>query len=246
MLLEARRLCYGYEGGGIFRKEARGRILDDISFYVKAGERVGLMGASGSGKSTLAKILAGFYRPQSGELLIEGAHIDLPSYLSLSRLSHKKRAAFYKSVQIIFQDPLGSLNPRLTLEENLALPMRHLLGLKTKKERLDRIEPLLKRLGLESSILQSYPGLISGGQAQRICLLRALCVKPKILILDEATSNLDYLLSLRILKFLMEWQGEEECCFIYITHDEEMASFFCQRILTLEARGDAGSKLVGL
>jgi len=192
---------------------------------IRENERIGLVGVNGSGKSTLAKIIAGLIRPTGAEILLDGVNI-----FNTAKISQK---IFYKHVQILFQDPLASLNMRLSVFENLIEPLIYLLNIHKKSEQMELIMPLLESLKLDSNILCRYPSMISGGQAQRICLARALLVKPRLLILDESTSNLDYLLAINILDFLTSYQQYSPCAMLYISHNKELVRRFTNNILTL-------------
>ncbi|TLD80482.1 ABC transporter ATP-binding protein [Helicobacter sp. MIT 05-5293] len=226
MLLTFENVSFAYQKSRFLGKIIEQPIFSDINFCIDNNERVGLMGLSGCGKSTLARIAAGITRQDSGEVRFRGEIIDLENLT--------QRRAFYTQVQIILQDPISSLNPRLTLMQSLAEPLVYLLSIYDEKAQMERISPLLESLGLDLAILQSYPAMISGGEAQRICLARALLVRPSLLILDEATSNVDYLLSLRILDFLEQWQKIYPCAFLFITHNEHFIERFCQRVLVMQ------------
>lgn len=141
---------------------------------------------------------------------------------------------FYKQVQILFQDPLSSLNPRLSLRESLAEPLQNLLGVYDAREQEERILPLLARLRLESPLLDYYPAMLSGGQASRFCLARALLVRPKYMLLDEVTSGLDFALECEILGILHELQREMDLGILLITHSVELARRWCERIYILQ------------
>lgn len=226
MLLALNHLSFAYRKSHFLGKTTEQPIFSDINFTIDNNECVGLMGLSGCGKSTLARVIAGIAKQSSGEVQFKGKIVDLQNLA--------QRRAFYSSVQIIFQDPISSLNPRLTLMQSLAEPLVYLLSIHDQKAQMERIAPLLEGLGLDLAILQNYPAMISGGEAQRICLARALLVCPSLLLLDEATSNVDYLLSLRILDFLEYWQKIHPCAFLFITHNEVFVRRFCQRVLMMQ------------
>ena len=155
--------------------------------------------------------------------------------LCLSNLAQRRE--FYKQVQILFQDPIGSLNPRLKLRESLCVPLRYLLGLQDKQAQESRILPLLARLGLDEGLLDAYPAMLSGGQAARFCLARALLARPKYIILDESTSSLDERVEGEILALLKELQEEEGLGVLLITHSARLARKFCEKIYIME-RGE--------
>ena len=161
-------------------------------------------------------------------------------YLNGERVESKALAnpsaqkEFYKQVQILFQDPLSSLNPRLTLRESLSEPLQNLLGVYEAREQEARILPLLARLHLESNQLDFYPAMLSGGQAARFCLARALLVRPKYVLLDEVTSGLDFALECEILGILQELQSEMDLGILLITHSVELARRWCERIYIMQ------------
>ena len=184
---------------------------------------------------------------QAGQKLALNAGI----YLNGERVESKALAnpsaqkAFYKQVQILFQDPISSLNPRLTLRESLSEPLQNLLGVYEAREQEERILPILSRLRLESRLLDYYPAMLSGGQASRFCLARALLVRPKYVLLDEVTSGLDFALEREILGILQELQSKMDLGILLITHSVELARRWCERIYIMqngeiveEARGD--------
>ena len=152
--------------------------------------------------------------------------------LCLSNLAERRE--FYKQVQILFQDPIGSLNPRLTLRESLCVPLRYLLGLQDRQAQESRILPLLARLGLDEGLLDAYPAMLSGGQAARFCLARALLARPKYIILDESTSSLDERVESEILALLKELQEEGGLGVLLITHSARLARKFCEKIYIME------------
>lgn len=153
--------------------------------------------------------------------------------LNLANLTQRRE--FYKQVQILFQDPIGSLNPRLTLRESLCVPLRYLLDLHDKQAQDERILPLLARLGLDEGLLDVYPAMLSGGQAARFCIARALLVRPRYIILDESTSGVDERVEGEILALLSELQEEEGLGVLLITHSVELARKFCEKIYIMES-----------
>ena len=173
---------------------------------------------------------------QAGQKLALNAGI----YLNGERVESKALAnpsaqkEFYKQVQILFQDPISSLNPRLTLRESLSEPLQNLLGVYEAREQEARILPLLARLHLESNLLDFYPAMLSGGQAARFCLARALLVRPKYVLLDEVTSGLDFALECEILGILQEMQEEMGLGILLITHSVELARRWCERIYIMQ------------
>ncbi len=224
-LLHLKNISRHYFHYGIFQKSKK-QILSNISLDIYPNQAIGLIGLSGSGKSTLARIMCGLEKPDSGEILFLGKKISLKSL--------QNRKAFYKQVQILFQDSLSSLNPRYTIYENLSEVLTYLLEIKDKNAQLECILPILKQLRLDEKILYSYPAMLSGGQAQRICIARVLLVRPKLLLLDEITSNLYYILKEEVLEIFSALQRENACSFVFITHDLSLARKFCHKLLLLD------------
>ena len=161
------------------------------------------------------------------------ASAEQSNALNLANLAQRRE--FYKQVQILFQDPIGSLNPRLTLRESLCVPLRYLLGLQDRQTQEARILPLLARMGLDEGLLEAYPAMLSGGQAARFCLARALLARPKYIILDESTSSLDERAESEILALLKELQEEEGLGVLLITHSARLARKFCEKIYIMES-----------
>lgn len=225
MLLTLKNLCFHYTYFHGFKKTKK-QILSNINLTLQDNTNIALIGRSGCGKSTLAKLIAQLHKPKSGEILLYNQPIDTSTIT--------KKRDFYMQVQILFQDPISSLNPRLSIFENLQEPLLYLLGMKDKRQRLERIYPLLDSLKLPRSILQSYPTMISGGQAQRICIARMLLIQPKLILLDETTSGLDYELQQEVWNLFLTLQQQTQCCFFFITHDILLARQFCQRLLLMQ------------
>lgn len=225
MLLEVRNINHTFTYNTFFRKYTK-QILSNINFQMQQGENVALIGPSGCGKSTLAKIIAQLQKPQSGQILFHNNVIQLQNL-------HQRRE-FYKQVQILFQDPLGSLNPRYNVLEHLQEPLNYLLNIKNKAVQLQKIYPLLDQLALPKNILYHYPQMLSGGQAQRICIARMLLIKPLFVILDETTSGLDYQLQEEIWDLFLNMQKTYNTTFLFITHDLMLAHKYCQTIMLME------------
>ena len=201
------------------------KVLKEVSLALKSGETVALLGRSGCGKSTLARLLVGLESPTEGSVCWRGE--------PLSRLNRAKQKAFRRDIQMVFQDAISAANPRKTVREMLREPMRHLLSL-TKSEQLARASAMLKAVDLDDSVLDKRPPQLSGGQLQRVCLARALTVEPKLLILDEAVSNLDLVLQADVIGLLKKLQQQFGTACLFITHDLRLVERFCQRVLVME------------
>lgn len=230
-MLELENISFYHRTYRVFYKSEK-QILSHISLKIESGRNYAIMGSSGCGKSTLAQIMCGILSPSLDELGQVGQVRLNGKALKLNGLS--QRRSFYSQVQMLFQDSISSLNPRFSCYENILEPFLY-LGAGQRKEQIDkRIVELCQKLGLPKDILGKSVAMISGGEAQRICLIRALLLNPRILILDESLSGLDYELCGEVLAFLREWQGESRASVVLITHDEKIALRFCERVYLLE------------
>nr|WP_318385114.1 nickel import ATP-binding protein NikE [uncultured Enterobacter sp.] len=200
-------------------------VLKEVSLALKSGETVALLGRSGCGKSTLARLLVGLESPTEGSVNWRG--------VPLSRLNRAKQKAFRRDIQMVFQDSISAVNPRKTVCEILREPMRHLLSL-TKSEQMARAIEMLHAVELDDSVLDKRPPQLSGGQLQRVCLARALAVEPKLLILDEALSNLDLVLQSSVIRLLKKLQQQFGTACLFITHDLRLVERFCQRVMVMD------------
>lgn len=212
-------VCVGF-GSGRHRVAA----LQDVSFDLKDGERVALVGESGSGKSTLARVIMGLQPPERGQVVACGFH---PYALRVG-----ERRLFRRCLQMVFQDPYGSLNPRLTvggaLEEVLAFH-----GLCVPDERPARVATLLQQVGLDPALAPRYPHEFSGGQRQRIALARALAVEPRVVVADEPVSALDVSVQVQILNLLNELQRQRGLGLLMIAHDLGVVRYCADRVYVL-------------
>jgi oligopeptide/dipeptide ABC transporter ATP-binding protein len=191
--------------GGIRRKE-KVYAVDGVSFDVFKGETLGLVGESGCGKSTLARVLTGLYRPSGGSILLRG--VDIRESGSRNRIAGQ--------MQMVFQEPAGSLDPRRRVLDSIAEP---LLGRSPRAERELRALEMLERVGLRRELGSRYPHELSGGQQQRACIARALIASPSLVVLDEALSSLDVSLQAQIVDLLRDLQEEFQSSYVFITHD---------------------------
>ncbi|MFT7489741.1 MAG: peptide/nickel transport system ATP-binding protein [Candidatus Promineifilaceae bacterium] len=221
-LIEVRDLEVRFEGR---RGEAPVRAVNGVSFALPAGECVGLVGESGCGKSTLANALMGLVPYQAGEIRVEGQ--ALPSRLS------DGRGAYARFVQMVFQDPLGALNPRMRIGPAIAEVLRvHRLA-NNNAEAAAMVPRLLDRVGLASRLASRYPHEISGGQRQRVCIARALAVEPSVLIADEPVSALDVSVQVQILNLLKELQQDLGLTILFISHDLATVQYMCESVLVM-------------
>jgi peptide/nickel transport system ATP-binding protein len=199
--------------------------VNGISFEVYPGETLGLVGESGCGKSTLARTLLRLIEPISGEMEFEGRDITT---LKGNHLRHLRR-----EMQIVFQNPFSSLDPRMKIGETVMEPLViHEAG-GNKKTRRDRAAYLLQRVGLNPDLMNRYPHEFSGGQRQRVCIARALALNPKFIICDESVSALDVSVQAQVLNLLKELQGEFGLTYIFISHDLSVVKFMSDRIMVM-------------
>ncbi|MGY3815696.1 ABC transporter ATP-binding protein [Globicatella sulfidifaciens] len=199
------------------------KAVDDVSFDIYKGETFGLVGESGSGKSTIGRAIVNLYQPTAGEILFNGQS-------NQDRRSLKQRRLFNKEVQMIFQDPYASLNPRMKVRDIIAEGI-DVHGLAhNEKERNDRVNQLLETVGLNIDHATRYPHEFSGGQRQRIGIARALAVEPQFIVCDEPISALDVSIQAQIINLLEQLQAERGLTYLFIAHDLSMVKYFSDRI----------------
>ena len=199
------------------------KAVDDVSFVLKEGESLGIVGESGSGKSTLAKMLTRLIDITEGTLKFNGNDI--------TRLKQSQLREVYGNIQMIFQNPVGSFNPRRTLGDGIGESLRNRGMKKTETEK--RVAELLEQCGLDREYAKRYPHEVSGGQCQRAAIARALAVNPRVLICDEATSALDVTIQKQIMELLQELKEKQGLSFIFICHNLALVQMFCDKVLVL-------------
>ncbi|GAA3507109.1 ABC transporter ATP-binding protein [Streptomyces showdoensis] len=225
VLAEVRDLRVDYPG----RRRARPHpAVRGVSLHVARGEALGLVGESGSGKSTIARVLAGLRRPTRGQVRFDGRDI------SGAATSTRLRRELSRDVQLVFQDPYASLNPRRTVEQIVTTPLRVHTDLDAAGRR-KRAAELLEQVGLSASHLSRHPHEFSGGQRQRIGIARALAVRPRLIIADEPVSALDVSVQAQVLNLLMDLREELGLSLLFISHDLAVVRHFCDRIAVLRA-----------
>lgn len=207
---------------GIFTKKQLVKAVDGVTFEVMKGETFGLVGESGCGKSTLGRTIVKLYEPQSGTIEFDGHDI--------SKLSGRQLKAFRKDMQMIFQDPYASLNPRMTVGEIIKEPMHIHKIYGTDEEREARAVELLRIVGLKPDHIQRYPAEFSGGQRQRIGIARALAVNPQFIVCDEPISALDVSIQAQVINLLKNIQQEMNLSYLFIAHDLSMVKHISDRI----------------
>ncbi len=249
-LLEVRGLTKTYAAGGLFGGGRRVQAVQDVSFGIARGEAVALVGESGSGKSTIARLLMRLEPATAGEILLDGESV-------LAREPHGASRGYRRRVQMVFQDPFGSLNPAHDIAHHLTRPLLRLHGLNPahdvahhldrtivnlapapagpKGALRERVLGLLRTVGLEPAeeFVHRHPYELSGGQRQRVAIARALAAEPDLLVADEPTSMLDVSIRMGILKLLQQLKRERGVAILLITHDLASARFLADRIVVL-------------
>lgn len=198
------------------------QAVNDVSFYVNKGETFGLVGESGCGKSTIGRTIMGLYEKTDGDVVYDGRNVH--------GLSNKEKFSFYRNMQMIFQDPYASLNPRSTVKEVISEPMEVHGLYKNKRKQLDRVYQLLEEVGLNRDHANRYPHEFSGGQRQRIGIARALALSPEFIIADEPISALDVSVQAQVVNLLKELQIGKNLTFLFIAHDLSMVKQISDRI----------------
>ncbi|MFE1601515.1 ATP-binding cassette domain-containing protein [Methylobacterium sp. ID0610] len=215
---------YPARGGWFARGRGEVAALKGISLHVAAGETLGLVGESGCGKSTLARCLVGLTRPSAGTVTVAGR--PLPA---LVRAGPRELG---RTIQYVFQDPVSSLNPRKTIRQALAAPLRLLAGLDG-PARAARLPALMESVGLEPAHLDRYPHEFSGGQAQRIAIARALAAGARVIVLDEPVSALDLSVQAQVLRLLADLKARHGLSYLFISHDLAVVEALCDRVAVM-------------
>jgi oligopeptide/dipeptide ABC transporter ATP-binding protein len=222
------RKAYARRRGAVFGEEVTRVAVDGVSLAVGESETVGIVGESGSGKTTLARLMAGLITPDGGSVRVGG--------LDPARRQGPLRRRTARAVQMVFQDPYSSLNPRMRVGASVMEPLMSGLGLTRRLARARTVE-MLERVGMPGSVFDRYPHEFSGGQRQRLAIARALVLSPQVVILDEAVSALDVSIKSQILNLLNDLQRDLSSAFVFISHDLALSRQFCRRIaVMLEGR----------
>ena len=237
-LLTVEGLCKSYRlpRERLFAPAAPLHALQGVSFTLQAGRSLGIVGESGSGKSTLARLVMALERPSAGRVFLEGEDLHALKPAALRRARAK--------LQMVFQDPYGSLDPRRTVGQTVAEPLALLGGLRLgRAQRQHRAAEALEAVGLRAADLDRYPHEFSGGQRQRIAIARALITRPKLIVADEPVSALDVSVQAQVLNLMQDLQDAFGLSYLFISHDLGVIDLVCDEVLVLQAgrvveRGD--------
>ena len=224
-VLETRNLVRDYHiAGGIFRKGRTIHAVKGISLAVDQGKTLAIVGESGCGKSTLARMITMIDAPTAGDMLIDGQKVDIAK----EGLTPEMR----RKVQIVFQNPYGTLNPRKKIGDILMEPLVINTSMK-RDERQDRAMAMLKKVGLDEKHFGRYPHMFSGGQRQRVAIARALMLSPRLLVLDEPVSALDLSVQAQVLNLLADLQDEFQLTYVFISHDLSVVRYIADDVMVM-------------
>lgn len=201
------------------------QAVSDVSFSLQKGSIVGLVGESGSGKTTLGRCILRLIEPSSGSVKLEGNN--------LLELSNKKLREIRKRMQIIFQDPFSSLNPRMRIKDIIAEGIKVHDKLSSENERFNRVAELMEEVGLQSDQMSRYPHEFSGGQRQRVGIARALAVNPEFIVADESVSALDVSVQAQILNLMLSLRDKHNLTILFIAHDLSVVEYLCDQVVVL-------------
>ena len=213
------------KGGIVGRTIGYVKAVEDVSFGLKKGETLGLVGESGCGKTTVARLIMRLLDVTKGQIFVEGEDV--------TRIRGARLKSFRRKLQIVFQDPYASLDPRQTVSSALTEPMRINHIVRTRSEAHDEAKRLIRVVGLNPDHLSRFPHEFSGGQRQRIAIARALAVEPEIVVLDEPTSSLDVSVQAQILELLKDLQKEFDLTYLFISHNLPVIRYMCHRIIVM-------------
>ncbi len=231
VLLEVRklRMHFPIRKGFLRRQVGVVRAVDDVNFFVRKGETLGLVGESGCGKTTTGRCILRAYTPTAGEILYrrnDGPVVDL------AKLDEAEMKPYWREIRMIFQDPYSSLNPRMTLLDIVGDPLKLNTSL-SRKEIEERVAYLLRRVGLRPEYIHRYPHAFSGGERQRIGIARSLALNPRLVVADEAVSALDVSVRAQILNLLQDLQEEFGLTYLFVAHDLNVVEYLCDRVAVM-------------
>jgi peptide/nickel transport system ATP-binding protein len=231
-LLEVRDLkkYFPIKKGFLRRVVGQVRAVDGVSFYIREGETLGLVGESGCGKTTTARCILRALNPTAGQILFRTASDQI---VDISTLPERELRPLRREMQMIFQDPFGSLNPRMNLLDIVGEPLLVIEGIKSRKERSERVAELLQLVGLRPEYMQRYPHAFSGGQRQRIVIARALAVNPRLVVADEPVSALDVSVRAQVLNLMLELQRRLHLTYLFVAHDLSVVKHICDRVAVM-------------
>ena len=219
-LIEARNLSKSFAiGGGFLAKKKVVRAVEDVSLQIQRGETFGLVGESGCGKSTIGRTLLRLYKPTSGQIFFEGSDI-----------TKANMRPYRKKMQIVFQDPYASLDPRMTVGDIVGEPLDIYHAYESKAERREKILELLNLVGLNSEHMNRYPHEFSGGQRQRVSIARSMALRPDFMVCDEPISALDVSIQAQVINMLMELQQKLNMTYLFIAHDLNVVRHISRRV----------------
>jgi peptide/nickel transport system ATP-binding protein len=223
------KMHFPITSGLISRVMGYTKAVDDVSFDIRQGEILGLVGESGCGKSTVARNIVRAYTPTSGQMLYRNANGQV---VDLAALQGDELRSYRKDIRMIFQDPYSSLNPRMTVFENVSEVLR-VNKLMSQSEMEDRVAYLLRRVGLRPEYMRRYPHAFSGGERQRIVIARALVTNPRLIVADEAVSALDVSVRAQILNLMEELKDDFDLTYLFIAHDLSVVRHICSRVVVM-------------
>ena len=215
--------------GLLRRVSGQVRAVDDVSFTVNEGETLGLVGESGCGKTTVSRCILRAVDPTGGQVLYRTRDNRI---VDLAPMSRQDLAPLRKEIQMIFQDPFGSLNPRMTLLDNVGEPLL-VNGVRSRRERTERVGELLRLVGLRPEFMHRFPHAFSGGQRQRIGIARALATNPRLVVADEPVSALDVSVQAQVLNLLLELQASLRLTFLFVAHDLSVVRHISDRVAVM-------------
>ncbi len=205
------------------------RAVDDINFFINEGETLGLVGESGCGKTTASRCILRALDPTSGQMLFHTKNGDT---VDLARLTREELKPLRSQMQMIFQDPYGSLNPRMTLFDIVGEPLL-IAGMRSRRQREERVAELLRLVGLRPEFMQRFPHAFSGGQRQRIGIARALALNPRLVVADEPVSALDVSVQAQTLNLLLDLQKRLQLTYLFVSHNLSVVKHICDRVTVM-------------